>query len=68
MRKHNLISLIYANLEKTSAAVEEAAQTNACPATPMHGCGCDRWGHPCTAHPDQQYKQQMPSSSVLLAK
>jgi hypothetical protein len=29
MRKCNLISLIYANLEKTSAAIEEAAQTNA---------------------------------------
>lgn len=29
MRKHDLISLIYANLEKTSAAVEEAARTNA---------------------------------------
>ena len=28
MRKHDLISLIYANLEKTSA-VEEAARTNA---------------------------------------
>ena len=68
MRKHNLISLIYANLEKTSAAVEEAAQTNASPATPMHGCRCNRWGHPYTAHPDQQYKQQVPSSSVLLAK
>jgi hypothetical protein len=68
MRKHNLISLIYANLEKTSAAVEEAAQTSASPATPVHGCRCDRWGHPCTADPDQQYKQQMPSCSVLLAK
>jgi hypothetical protein len=68
MRKCNLISLIYANLEKTSAAVEEAAQTNASPATLMHGCRCDQWGHPCTAHPDQQYKQQVPSSSVLLAK
>jgi hypothetical protein len=68
MRKQNLISLIYANLEKTSAAIEEAARTNATPATPMHGWRCDRWGHPCTAHPDQQYKQQVPSSSVLLAK
>ena len=68
MRKHNLISLIYANLEKTSAAVEEAARTNASPATPMHGCRCDRWGHPSTAHPDQQYKRQVLSSSVLLTK
>jgi hypothetical protein len=68
MRKHNLISLIYANLEKTSAAVEEAARTNASPATLMHGCRCDRWGHACTAYPGQQYKQQVPSSSVLLAK
>jgi hypothetical protein len=68
MRKCNLISLIYANLEKTSAAVEEAAQTNASPPTPMHGCRCDRWGHPCTAHSGQQYKQQVLSSSVLLAK
>ncbi len=68
MRKQNLISLIYANLEKTSGAVERAAQTNASPATLMHGCRCDRWGHPCSAHPDQQFKQQVPSSSVLLAK
>jgi hypothetical protein len=66
MRKHNLISLIYANLEKTSAAVEEAAQTNASPATPMHGCRCGDARAPLTA--DQQYKQQVPSSSVLLAK
>ena len=46
MRKHDLISLIYANLEKTSAAAEEAAQTNASPVTPMRGCRCDRWGDP----------------------
>jgi hypothetical protein len=68
MRKQNLISLIYANLEKTSAAVERVTQTNASPATPMHGWRCDRWGHPCFAQPDQQYKQQGPSSSVLLTK
>ena len=68
MRKHNLISLIYANLEKTSAAVEEAAQTNASPATPMHGCRCDRWGHTCSAQPQHPYPQQAPSFSVLLAK
>jgi hypothetical protein len=68
MRKQNLISLIYANLEKTSAAVERATQPNTSPATPMHGCRCDRWGHPCTAARDQQYKEQAPSSSVLLAK
>jgi hypothetical protein len=54
MRKHNLISLIHANLEKTSAAVQRAAQTNASPATPMQACRCDRWGHPCTAQPEQQ--------------
>jgi hypothetical protein len=68
MRKRNLISLIYANLEKTSAAVEEAAQTNASPVTPVHGCRCDRWGHPCTAPSEHPYTQQGPSSSVLLAK
>ncbi len=68
MRKHNLISLIYANLEKTSTAAEAAAQTNSSPATPIHGCRCDRWGHPRSAHPDQQFKQQVPSPSVLLAK
>ena len=68
MRKHNLISLIYANLEKTSAAAERAAQTNASLAMPMHGCPCDGWGHPCTAHPDKQYSQQVTSPSVLLAK
>jgi hypothetical protein len=68
MRKHNLISLIYANLEKTSAVVEEAAQTSASPATLVHGCRCDRWGHSCSTHPDQQYRQQVPNSSVLLAK
>ena len=67
MRKHNLISLIYANLEKTSAAVEEAAQTNASPATLMRGCRCDRWGDPCVAGPDQQRKHA-PSCSVLLVK
>ena len=68
MRKHNLISLIYANLEKTSTAVEAAAQTNSSPATPIHGCRCDRWGHPAPLTPDQQFKQQLPSSSILLAK
>jgi hypothetical protein len=68
MRKHNLISLIYANLEKTSAAIENAAQVNASLAKPMQGCRCDRWGHVCTAQPDQQYKQQVPNPSVLLAK
>ena len=67
MRKYNLISLIYANLEKTSAAAERTAQTNASLATPMHGCRCDRWGHRCSAHPDQQFKQQVLGSSVLLA-
>ena len=67
MRKHDLISLIYANLEKTSA-VEEAARTNASTATPTPGCRCDRWGHACTANPYQQYKQQLPIPSVLLAK
>lgn len=68
MRKHDLISLIYANLEKTSAAVEEAARINASTATPMPGCRCDRWGHACTADPYQHYKQQLPIPSVLLAK
>jgi RES domain-containing protein len=65
MRKHNLISLIYANLEKTSVAVEEAAQASAGRATPMHACRCDRWGHLCTAHSEHAYTS--PSSSVLLA-
>jgi hypothetical protein len=68
MRKHNLISLIYANLEKTSAAVEEAAQTNASRPTLMHACRCDRWGHACTASSEHPYTQQVPSLSVLLAK
>jgi hypothetical protein len=68
MRKPNLISLIYANLEKTSAAVERAAQTNASPATPMQGCRCDRWGHLCTPPSEHPYTQQVPSSSLLLAK
>jgi hypothetical protein len=67
MRKHNLISLIYANLEKTSAAVEEAAQPSASRATPMHAYRCDRWGHLCTAPSEHAYTQQAPSSSVLLA-
>jgi hypothetical protein len=46
MRKCTLLSLIYANLENTSAAVEEAAQTNAGPATLMHGCRYDQRGPP----------------------
>jgi hypothetical protein len=46
MRKCTLLSLIYANLENTSAVVEEAAQTNAGPATLMHGCRCDQPGPP----------------------
>jgi hypothetical protein len=46
MRKCTLLSLIYANLENTSAVVEEAAQTNAGPATLMHGCRCDQRGPP----------------------
>jgi hypothetical protein len=33
MRNRNLISMIYANLEKTSAAAEKVTQTNARPAT-----------------------------------
>jgi hypothetical protein len=68
MRKHNLISLIYANLEKTSAAVENAVQSNASRATPTPGCRCDRWGHPCSPHPEHPHTQQVPSCSVLLAK
>jgi hypothetical protein len=64
MRKHNLISLIYANLEKTSAAVEEAAQASASRATPMHACRCDRWGHLCTAPSEHAYN---PTSAKLLS-
>jgi hypothetical protein len=67
MRKHDVISLIYANLEKTSA-IEEAARTNTSKATPTPGCRCDRWAHACTADPYQRYKQQLPIPSVLLAK
>jgi hypothetical protein len=64
MRKHNLISLIYANLERTSAAAEEAAQTNANRMTPMPGCCCDRWGHPCAApsEPHTRNTRQAPQS------
>jgi hypothetical protein len=65
MRKHNLISMIYENLEKTSAAVDRAAQANAGRPTPMAGCRCDRWGHPCTAPSEHPYEQQAPSSAVL---
>ena len=65
MRKHNLISIIYANLEKTSAAVDKTAQASAGRSAPIAGCRCDRWGHPCIAPSEHPYKRQAPSSAVL---
>ena len=61
MRKHNLISMIYANLEKTSAAVDKTAQASAGRSAPIAGCRCDRWGHPCIAPSERQ----APSSAVV---
>ena len=64
MRNRNLISMIYANLEKTSAAAEKAAQTNARLVAPVGGCSRQRWGEPCAANHYQQDKDG-PGSSVL---
>lgn len=66
MRNRNLISMIYANLEKTSAAAEKAAQINARLMTPVDGC-CERIDRPCTTDHDQQ-NECGPRSSVLLAE
>jgi hypothetical protein len=66
MRNRNLISMIYANLEKTSAAAEKAAQINACLMTSVDGC-CERRGRPCATDHDQQNKYG-PSSSILSAE
>ena len=60
----NLISMIYANLEKTSAAAEKAAQINARLMTPVDGC-CGR--RSCATDHDQQNKYG-PRSSVLSAE
>ena len=63
MRKHNLISLIYENLEKTSAAVEKTSQTTPHPATSVHGCCCDRWGHPCIEHIAAHINRSQPATA-----
>jgi hypothetical protein len=63
MRNRNLISMIYANLEKTSAAAEKAAQINARLMTPVDGC-CERRDRPCATDHDQQNKYG-PTSLVL---
>jgi len=54
MRNRNLISMIYANLEKSSEAADKAAQINPRRYTPAGGCGCERWGQPCVTDHDQQ--------------
>lgn len=64
MRNRNLISMIYANLEKTRAAAEKAAQTNARPATPVGGCCCERRGHTCAIDRDQQNKNGLSFSTL----
>jgi hypothetical protein len=56
MRNRNLISMIYANLEKSSEAAERAAQINPRLYTPADGRGCERWGQPCvTVHDEQKF-------------
>jgi hypothetical protein len=47
MRKHDLISMIYANLEKTSAAAESAVQASAKPNPQMHDNHHNGSGDPC---------------------
>ena len=42
MRNRNVISMIYANLEKASAAADEAAQTSAGRVNPVAETGCKR--------------------------
>jgi hypothetical protein len=49
MRNRNLISMIYANLEKASAAAEQIAQTNAHSASAVGAYCCDRAAHSCAA-------------------
>ncbi len=66
MTNRNLISMIYANLEKTSAAAEKAAQINARLMTSVDGC-CDCRGRPCATDHDEQNKYG-PRSSVLSAE
>ena len=66
MRNRNLISMIYENLEKTSAAAEKAAQINTRLMTPVDG-GCERTSRPFATDHNQQNKCR-PSSSVLSAE
>jgi hypothetical protein len=66
MRSRNLISMIYANLEKTSAAAEKAAEINARLVTPGDA-GCERRGRLCATDHDQQNKCGA-NSSILSAE
>jgi hypothetical protein len=64
MRNRNLISMIYANLEKASATAEQVAQTNAHSASAVGAYCCDRAAHSCAVDSHQR-KQYAGSSSVL---
>jgi hypothetical protein len=67
MRNRNLISMIYANLEKASAIAEQVAQANAHSASAVGAYCCDRAAHSCAADFHQQ-KQSAERSSVLPAQ
>jgi hypothetical protein len=67
MRNRNVISMIYANLEKASAIAEQTAQTNAHSASSVGAYYCDRAAHSCAVDFHQQ-KQSTGSSSVLPAQ
>ena len=64
MRNRNVISMIYANLEKASAIAEQTAQTNAHSASTVDAYCCDRAAHSCAADFHQQ-KQSAGRFSVL---
>jgi hypothetical protein len=67
MRNRNVISMIYASLEKASATAEQVAQTNAHSASAVGAYCCDRAAHSCAVDFHQQ-KQYAGSSSVLPAQ
>jgi hypothetical protein len=66
MKNRNLISMIYANLEKSSEAAEKAAQINPLLYTPAGGRGCEQWGQPCITDHEQQKFGLPPTSRIQI--
>ena len=63
MRKYDLISMIYANLEKTSAAVEAAVQASAKPKAHMHNNGYNGSGDPCDKEIPARINRSQPAKA-----